>query len=99
VDDEKLEQFKKQFGDLYEAEIGERKFYFKKPNRQNFKRYYDKLLDSVYDAAYVLCLDLAVDPSAEELAQYIESYPDFPIKMVGGITNFFGSGMIVLKKI
>ena len=99
MEEAKLKELKARYGELYEAEYGDKKFYFKKPTRQSFKRYYDKLLDSVYDAACILCLDLVVEPSAEQFAQFIETDPGFPIKIVGRLTDFFGSATIQIKKI
>lgn len=99
MDAVKLQELKKRHGELYEVEYGEQKFYFRKPTRQAFKRYYDKLVESIYDAACILCLDLIIEPSSEEFARVIESDPGLPIKIVGRLTDFFGSVTIQLKKI
>jgi hypothetical protein len=99
MDENKLKQLKEKYGEIYEVEYGDKKFYFHKPTRPTFKRYYDKLLDSVYDAACVLVLDLVIEPSQDEIAKFIEQDPAFPIKVVGRLTDFFGLATIQLKKI
>jgi hypothetical protein len=99
MDADKLKQLKEKYGEIYEVEYGDQKFYFHKPTRPTFKRYYDKLLDSVYDAACVLVLDLVIEPAQEAVAKFIEQDPGFPIKAVRELTGFFGLATIQSRKI
>jgi len=97
--EEQIKALKHRHGEIYEAEYGDQKFYFKQPGRIEFKRYYDKLLESVYDAACILVIDLIVAPSPDQLAAIIEKDPSLPIKLVTRLTDFFGTGTVNLKKI
>lgn len=99
MDQKELNQLKQKYGEIYEVQYGEQTFYFKKPSRPEYKRYYDKLLDSVYDATCILIFDLIVVPSRDEMLAFLERDPTFPVKIIGRLTDFFGSTITKLQKI
>lgn len=99
MDEQKIAELKKKYGEIYKCEYADQEFLFRKPGRIEYKRYYDKLLESVYDAACTLVLDLVIMPTREELALLIETDPSFPIKITGWLTDFFGSSTLKLQKL
>jgi hypothetical protein len=94
-----IDDLKTQYGEIIEIEYGGEKYYFRKPARQEYKRYYDKLLESVYDACCILIIDTCVHPKKEEIARVIEQDPTMPVKIVGRLTDFFGSQVSNVRKI
>ena len=99
MEDEKLKQLKERFGELISVEYSGVEFFFRKPGRIEYKRYYDKLLESVYDASYVLVLDLVVVPTRDQSAAFIEQDPTMPVKVASSLTGFFGSTVAASQKI
>jgi len=99
MNETKIAELKKKYGEIYRCTHGDQEYYFRKPGRIEYKRYYDKLMDSVYDAACVLIFDLVIEPTIEELARQVEKNPGLPIKIVGRLTDFFGSSTLEVQKL
>jgi len=99
MDDAKLAELKQKYGELYEIEYGDQKFYFRKPSRVEYKRYYDKLLESPYDALSIVVIDTAVSPTREDIIRFIEQDPTLPTKVGPRLTDFFGSVVTMVQKI
>ena len=99
MDDQKFAELKKKYGEVYEIEYGENKFYFRKPSRAEYKRYYDKLLESSYDALTIIVIDTVLIPNREEIVRLIEQDPTLPTKIGPRLTDFFGSQVLRVQKI
>lgn len=96
---QKIKQAKEQYGEIYESQFGENKFYFRKPSRVEYKRYYDMVLESIYDASYTILLDIIVHPSREAFAACMEKNPAMPIRIVASLSDFFGARTVISKKV
>lgn len=94
--DTMLEDWKKQYGDVYkienEPEDGEEplKFYFKKPQRQHFSRFIKESMKDAYKAMRTMVDDLALYPSPEVRNKLFEEKPGLVVAVGNELNKIIG---------
>jgi len=107
VNNEQIEQWKKEYGDVYqltgdvdtEEDLGASQvFYFRKPGRKDLSRFVKEMAKDMYKATNNLVYGCLLYPSADVVRKMAEEKPGLILALGGELQKIIGSSQDFLSK-
>jgi alpha-amylase/alpha-mannosidase (GH57 family) len=95
---EEIENWKKQYKDIFEVDIGEFTFFVRKPTRQEFTRYFDTSLRSPFSATLTLVTSCLLKPAGADYIAILEEKPGLHVALTNELQDKIGLNLTASSK-